>query len=381
VTGELSDSGQFATRVDDLHNLLAIYLPNAVSQFKLNDSDPIDVAIYAHGGLTDEEGAAGTARDWIPAIFSRKIFPIFIMWETGLWETVFDILADSQTKQKAVTGGFLDGVTDWWDERLEGLASAPGTLEWDEMKKNAAAASSKENGGLRLLYHELAQSSFANLRSRLRFHLIGHSAGAIFHANLLPVLLEANLRVDSIYFMAPACRVELFNEKILPSYLNGKVSAYTEFHLTDVAERQDNCASIYRRSLLYLVSNAFEHQHGAPLLGMEKFFDQLQQPTKVPPKNVQMWDWIAAPTGKRVQFGNRSNSTSHGGFSGDEDTREAILERLAARRQMPIIAAANTAPISSNGRIRAKKPDNVKPSIPRMRRKSKMPARSKLARR
>src|SRR4029077_16792465 len=227
--GELSDNGKFATRVEDLRNLLTIYLPSAISQFGLGNNEPIDVAIYAHGGLTDEEGAAGTARTWVPALFSRKIFPIFIMWETGLWETVVDILTDAHAKQKAVSGGLRDGVIDWWDERLEGLASAPGTLEWDEMKKNAAAASSNQNGGLRLLYKELAQSSYANLRSRFRFHLIGHSAGAIFHAYLLPILLGANLRVDSIYFMAPACRVELFQQNILRFYLNRKVNAYTQF--------------------------------------------------------------------------------------------------------------------------------------------------------
>jgi len=37
------------------------------------------------------------------------------------------------------------------NERLEGLASTPGTLEWDEMKKNAEAASTNEQGGLECL--------------------------------------------------------------------------------------------------------------------------------------------------------------------------------------------------------------------------------------
>jgi hypothetical protein len=49
--------------------------------------------------------------------------------------------------------------------------------------------------------------------------------------------------------------------------------ANARFILTDVAERQDNCANVYRRSLLYLVSNAFEHQRQVPLLGMQKFVD------------------------------------------------------------------------------------------------------------
>ncbi len=369
--GELSDQGKFATRVEDLRNLVTHYLQNAISQFGLGDSDIIDVAIYAHGGLTDEDAAEATARTWVPALFARKIFPIFIMWETGLWETLSDILADAQTKQKAVSGGFLDGVTDWWDERLEGLVSTPGTLEWDEMKKNAEAASISEKGGLRLLYQQLQQSRDAKFFSRLRVHLIGHSAGAIFHAYFLPILLEANLRVDSLYFMAPACRAQLFESNVLPHYLNGKVSAYTEFHLTDVAERQDNCASNYRRSLLYLVSNAFEHQRGMPLLGMEKFFGQFHQPINTPAKSGQIWDWIAAPTGKSPKAIARSNSTSHGGFSADDDTREAILERLAARSQTPIATGAGGAPISPNGRSRQKKSSGTPPLIARAQKKPK----------
>ena len=363
--GVLCDNGKFATRVEDLHNLVTNYLQDAISQFSLGDSDPIDVAIYAHGGLTDEQAAEATAKTWVPALFARKIFPIFIMWETGLWETLFDILVDAQTKQKAVSGGFLDGVTDWWDERLEGLASTPGTLEWDEMKKNAEAASTNEQGGLELLYHQLIRSVDKSLLTRLRFHLVGHSAGAIFHAYLLPILVGANLRVDGIYFMAPACRVALFESNILPHYRDGKVSAYTEFHLTDVAERQDNCASIYRRSLLYLVSNAFEHQRGMPLVGMEKFFNQLQQPTNTPPKSGQIWDWIAAPTGKSPNSLSRSNSTSHGGFSGDDDTREAVLERLEARRNTPTASGVGAGPSSPNRRSRPKKPISTPPSIAR----------------
>lgn len=73
---------------------------------------------------------------------------------------------------------------------------------------------------------------------------------------LLEKLLAAGLRVDGIYFMAPACSVELFRQLILPHYAAGTVKAFTQFYLTDTAECQDNCGTIYRRSRLYLVSNA-----------------------------------------------------------------------------------------------------------------------------
>jgi hypothetical protein len=245
---------------------------------------------------------------------------------------LLDILKDAETVFNRAAGGVLDSLTDWWDERLETLASAPGTLEWDEMKKNAEAISTNPSGALQLLYSELLQSEYDSLRSRLRLHLIGHSAGAILHAYLLPALIGAGLKVDGIYFMAPACRIELFSQKILPYYRSGKVNAYAEFHLTDPAERQDNCATIYRRSLLYLVSNAFEHQRGMPILGMEEFFSVLPQRTDAPPVPGQVWDWIASPSGTNAPVQNRSNSVSHGGFSSDSDTQQAILSRIAPRR-------------------------------------------------
>jgi len=45
---------------------------------------------------------------------------------------------------------------------------------------------------------------------------------------------------------------------------------------------KDDTVAIYRKSLLYLVSNAFEAEGGTPLLGMEKFADQLLASRRVP---------------------------------------------------------------------------------------------------
>jgi hypothetical protein len=172
------------------------------------------------------------------------------MWETGFWETLVDILQDAtHLRDQAAGGPLLDTMTDWWDERLEALASIPGTAEWDEMKKNAEDVSIGPNGGLFLLAQLLASLNLP----KLKLHLIGNSAGAILHSYLVPLLLEENLRIDGIYFMAPACRAALFNANVRGS-LGNQVATYTEFYLNDAMERADNCAMIYRHSLLYLVS-------------------------------------------------------------------------------------------------------------------------------
>jgi hypothetical protein len=335
--GQLCDSGPYATRESDLEALFKTYLPSAAQQFGLADQQPIDVAVYAHGGLTDEAGAAQTAEFWVSGFFARKIFPIFIMWETGFWETLVDIFKDFDTGSSAAGAGagIFDTLTDLWDARLEGLASGPGTAEWSEMKKNAEAASDDENSGLYKLYAELMKDEYTALKPRLRLHLVGHSAGAIFHAYLAEKLVTAGFRVDGIYLMAPACRIDLFQNKLLPHYESGALKVFAQFYLTDAAERQDNCATIYRRSLLYLVSNAFELQRGVPLLGMQKFVDPANLVSARPAK-AEVWQWIMSPTNSNVPVIDRSNSTSHGNFSSDPDTQLAIQTRIQSRIALPV---------------------------------------------
>ena len=318
--GVLSDSGSYCTSPDDLRLLVSHYIPSAASDFGLSDDDPIHIAIYAHGGLTSEKGAAETAALWIPAIYRRKVFPLFIMWETGPIKTLENILAEAVRGTGRAAAGFF---SNWVDDRLESLVSGVGTAFWDEMKENASAATLNPGGGLRQLYKVLVGDP--KLLKRLRIHLIGHSAGACFHADLLPALLKAKLRVDGLYLMAPAVRLDVFDQKILPCYKSGKVPCYTQFHLTDSDEQNDNCGRIYRKSLLYLVSNAFERRRGTPILGMDKFV----QPRPKKPKGVQDWHWIPSRTGALSP--NASDASQHGGFSHDLPTMESILARIASR--------------------------------------------------
>ena len=330
--GRLATRGQFSTREEDLEKLVTFYLEAAIKQWNLQDNEPIDVGIYAHGGLTPESGAEIIAKQWVPALFGWKVFPIFFMWQTGLLDTLNDCLEDALKKTPSTTAS----ATLWQqllrtDDRVESLVSTPGTLAWDEMKKNAEMASINEQGGLRLLYNKLIEFTKPEIRSRLRLHLIGHSAGAIFQAHLLPKLLDGGLHVDGVYFMGSACRVELFKVKVLPCYQNGKVAAFTQFHLADAIEQKDNCFGLYHKSLLYLVSNAFEHKRGTPILGMEKFFINDPELTQKP-AGAQVWQWVTCPTIPiPTNPADGSTCTSHGGFCDDVETMRAILTRISQR--------------------------------------------------
>jgi len=139
--------------------------------------------------------------------------------------------------------------------------------------------------------------------------------------------LQAELTVQGIYLMAPACRVDLFRQNVMPAYEAGKVLAYTQFQLSDKVEQDDNCAALYNRSLLYLVSNACERKPATPILGMEKFA-QLINPAKPPSSEVKVWDFITAPTTSDAAVTGRCRATSHSAFDNDSDTILAILERI-----------------------------------------------------
>jgi Papain family cysteine protease len=324
--GRLSDHGKFRTSKDDLHDMALHYLPNALSDWRLKEDDPIDIALYAHGGLVSEDDAAETAAQWIPALYASKIFPIFFMWETGLLQTIDNILREALGMTRAAAGGFKDRLLDFVDDRLEGLIAPASTPIWEEIKENAWQATTSPHGGIRLLAEELNALPQA-LARRMRFHLIGHSAGAVFQAHLLPELLKAGLSVRGIYLMAPACRVDLFQQNVLPAYKTGKVQSYTQFNLSDKVEQDDNCAGLYNRSVLYLVSNACERKPKTPILGMEKFV-HLIDPAKPPSNKVKGWDFISAPTATDAALTGRCRATSHTAFDTDPDTMRAILERI-----------------------------------------------------
>jgi len=314
--GRLSNTGDFRTQDSDVAYLLNDQLGKARKMWGLRDSQPVDVAIYAHGGLTSEKDAAKTAANWIPAMYDKQIFPIFLMWETDLWTTLKDIWADLVSKQPPTTGGPLDAMKDWWDARLEKMLTVPGTKVWGEMKQNADAISSApECGGIKL-YNASKASPYFKDQSKVKLHLIGHSAGAIVHSYIINRL---KWNFETVNFMAPAVRSDIFKANVVPAIRSGKVKQYNQFELTDEMEEKDpTCKPIlgYGRSLLYLVSRSFEKGQVTPILGMETFFNSEIAPLGL--KNVTVYK---SP-------GPASKSTTHGGFDDDPTTRDKILSLI-----------------------------------------------------
>lgn len=316
--GCLSNSGTFRTSPGDVEALVDIHLGEARKRWNLKASQPIDVAVYAHGGLTSEKVAAATAATWIRALYDAHIFPIFLMWETDLWSTLKGRLADRIGDLPKPTGGVVDQLTRFWNQRVESLVSVPGTALWKEMKQNAYAISSNANSGGLVLYEKASASPhFAD--GGVRLHLIGHSAGSIVHCHAAHALAQLGWKFESASFLAPAVRFDTFEATLVPLLQNKHLKRVHCFNLSTSAERQDStCRPVlgYDRSLLYLVSNSFEGERDVPLLGLQEHFDRRAAKLKLP--GLKQF----------LSPGDNAKSTTHGGFDDDAVARETVISLI-----------------------------------------------------
>ncbi|GAB3381663.1 N-acetylmuramidase domain-containing protein [Lysobacter fragariae] len=321
--GRLSSRGRFRTGRDDLKLLIDHHMLAASDAWNSSKAGYIDVALYAHGGLTDEESAAVTAREWIPHLYSQQIFPIFLMWETGAFDTWANIFEDTVKGESEKTGGerwnrIKRDFREWANERMEGLARVPGKAMWDEMKENADKLSRKDSG-IGQLFGFFSKSKAAARLPEIRLHLIGHSAGAIVHAYLGPRAVAAKLEVASISLLAPAVRLDLFDTNLGPLIANTPIPVLIS-NLTDAAERADDTCKPYGHSLLYLVSRSFEDFEETPILGMEKHLTPFL-PARSWGAQVRL---LRTPGETWAQGMGATRATTHGGLDDDAAVRDAV---------------------------------------------------------
>ena len=314
--GALSTSGDFRTTPDDVRAIADIQLERARQAWGLQN-DVIDVCLYAHGGLVSERAAADIAAQWIPMLYDQRIFPVFLMWETGFIETLTAMLSEAVGGAPRIGGG----LERWWNQRLERLLARPGTAVWGEMKENANLMSLYREGvpddqqaGAVLLWQHFSK---AVSNKRVRMHFVGHSAGAIAGTYLIQRLAEQGMGFESVSFMAPAVRLDTFTERLLPLLQSGQVKRYQQFSLTDRAEEDDPTCGPYRRSLLYLVRESFEGGSPTPILGMER---DVREPARSWPHTTL----VLAP-------GSASAASTHGAFDDDKLTQQRVLRFIQGR--------------------------------------------------
>jgi hypothetical protein len=335
--GRLSQRGQFRTQPADVDALLRIHLKEACRKWGVAASGTVDVAIYAHGGLNDEDAAAEAARLWVPRLYDEKIFPVFLMWETGAIKTICNLIEEAIAPDQARASGAWQRVKDewkeWWNQRVEGIARPLGRPLWNEMKDNAVQVSANPDSGVRMFLDCYRQNSREYALPKIRLHLIGHSAGGILHSHLGAHAISSGFDLRTVSLLAPAVRIDEFDRTLGRAALKHGTKLLVA-HLTDTAERADPTCNPYGHSLLYLVSRAFEDRVETPLLGLER---NLAPARATMPWGAQMVS-VSSPKSSALRLpgataanagtGRPVEATNHGGMDDDPALQQLVFELI-----------------------------------------------------
>jgi papain like protease/alpha/beta hydrolase family protein DUF900 len=339
--GILREGGTYGTGTQDVERIITRDFPSITSGWG-GASQARNLLLYAHGGLTDEMSAVQRLAEYRSVMLKEQVYPLSFIWKTDFWSTVTNILKDAIKRRRSE--GILDATKDFMldrlDDALEPVARGLGKQLWDQMKQNALAATESAQGGARLAAQQIGKLAKTH---PLRIHLVGHSAGSILLAPLVKSLTAEGLEIENCILWAPAITVDLFKDTYAKALSANKIKSLTIFNLNDCAEQDDDCSGVYHRSLLYLVSNAFEAQaripllrDGVPILGMQKFVDRDAQ-LKALFRGGKA-EMVLAPNNRAEGSSLASNAAHHGDFDDDPATLRATLARITdSKRNMAAV--------------------------------------------
>ncbi|WP_298273517.1 C1 family peptidase [Geobacter sp.] len=314
------------------------------------------LAIYAHGGLNNEETSLKRIRVMAPYFSANGIYPLFVTWRTGFGESISGMLEDAVAK----FAGPAEPSRGLWSDISSALQEAKDrTVEaacehllvkpvWMQMKQNAAAAAERD-AGLFLLAGCLAD--LKKELPNLEIHLVGHSAGSILHGHLLDRFAPKKLAVETVSLFAPACTVGFALDHYVPAAQRGIIGKERLFFdiLSDEREQADTVGP-YGKSLLYLVSRALEEVHKMPILGMEGAWDPAVTAQDIwigsKRRDVEQWQAFMGGMGTvrihtkeraKVFDGHEYIPLAHGSFDNDTDVVAKTIERIrGAKLAVPV---------------------------------------------
>jgi hypothetical protein len=360
--GLLRNSGPFATNEKEVESIFAKDVRGTLETWR---GTPRHILLYAHGGLVSEQAAIQRVAEYRSALLDNHVYPISFIWKSDYWTTVSNLLQDAFSRRRPE--GILDAAKDFMldraDDALEPLARAlTGRQVWGEMKENAERAS-RGKGGARKVANEIAQLLAEPAFADVEIHVVGHSAGAIFMGPLVKLLAAKagaakvgvtglGIPIKTCTLWAPACTTDFFVEHF--GAVIDNIARTALFMLTDRAEQDDNCARIYHKSLLYLVSHAFENvphvplmSKGTPILGMEKWIREVVNPKSKDhdaafAKLIGKVDRVLSPNTEAPSTGKGSTASHHGDFDDDDATVKSTLARILGAGASTTKALAST---------------------------------------
>ncbi len=319
--GQFHDNGRYWSNLQDVKltaNLVA------------NSSKYDHLLFYAHGGLNSPEASARRIAAMKETWKANRVYPFHLMYDTGLLEELKDIIIGRRKEADARAGG----MKDWLDKLVEKLTRVPGRALWREMKSGAGLPFEENLAGSQTLAAFI--DAFTQVGSAKKIHLVGHSTGMILLSHLLKRLsvLAPQSSIESVSLMAPAGTLDLFSSHLQP-FLKAPAGSFrikemAMYNLIDDLEQDDEVTKAYNKSLLYLVSKAFEEDIPARILGMQNYSKLIER------RNISRLK-IHYSKG-RVPGARVSASESHGGFDNDPLTMNHVLKR--------ILRSADESPVS-----------------------------------
>jgi hypothetical protein len=335
--GRLSQGGQFEMPPGAIDGIM-----DAIEHYA-GTVDAPRLMMHAHGGLVSETSALSYALAAHKWWLDQGVYPIYFVWETSAFEII---------KQRL---GISRGFGDWWDRRFERFARPVGKPLWSDMKESALLSSSPDAGdGDAGGAWKFAKALATLIQKRpagkdVRLHAVGHSAGAIFQAHYLPRLLERGLTLDSLALLAPAIRIDLFKSHLLQPVMGGAIKRFEMYTMDEEAEKDDDLIEalgvpIYGKSLLYLVSGAFEPEEDAAILGLDERF-----------RTDATIAGLFGPGKHRLEFSHArgkphnpaTKARKHGCFDNDDATLQSIFQTITGS------GAASGFPASDDSCVKA----------------------------
>ena len=329
------------------------------------------IVIFAHGGLNSEEVALQRAMIMGPWFVANRIHPIFVVWRTSLTESLGQIGEDmlgpflnerEQLRAKGL-GELLDSLRKKLQDKVDSAFEVAaekvvGKAVWTQMKHNAAVAA-LPNGGTGQLLAQLGELMEKSKPKQPTIHWIGHSAGAILLGHMLDALGDLKPKTVSLY--APACTLGFAVRQYGNALAKQQIADLHIDLLSDENERGDTVGDIYGKSLLYLVSRAFEDPRKMPLLGLADCWATKSRNLTVDfaeSAAADIRDWKAAVK----KFGVKTEvlsarqvvtelqekqdpiriDASHGSFDNNVDVVNATLKRILGKNPpVPVLNLSN----------------------------------------
>ncbi|MBT9491211.1 MAG: caspase family protein [Paucibacter sp.] len=324
-SGVFSADGEFKSTPQDVDAIFEEHLPRALSA--LPAGGKLQLLFYAHGGLVSEANGLRGAHRHIGWWGKNDVYPIYFIWETSFFETIGQLLSRARGGTRAVTRDLADYTTDPLIETAARVLQGPRI--WGGMKWSAERAS--QPGGAADYVAQKLKAFCDKHGAAVELHAIGHSAGSIFHAHFLPACHALGVPVfKTLQFLAPAVRVDTFKRQLLAGLAQGHMAANVSvFTMNRDYERSDDCARVYRKSLLYLIFHALEDERRTPILGLE---ESLRVDVELKAffglggsagKGEVVWSKSPSDTGRSA-----SHSETHGGFDDDAPTMNSVARRL-----------------------------------------------------